>query len=321
MSLIDVFIEVAQHPLAQRLAPYVLNSVDDNTQQRRLDLYREDTDRQIELLRVMASSGSLETVAVQETDTNRSTEKSDDLYSRDNRYDTGCVVCGKAHLAATVGMLDRAAQLSQERGSCDADCAYYLAAAQREVVNLLEHDWTPEQVAATPPEDRAVLEKWLPALYEAQNTIFLGTESPARVNLAKAAGALEEAGRFARSSGVDHPEAQKRIADAEKWLATTERAEWSPERRTVMDPAVRTVVDQNLPKFRAQRQFLLNGIQSPEDLDRVAGEVGVLNAQIQGVALRQLTPDQVQTMAGSLGSIRQQFRQDLDAQRGREHHG
>lgn len=302
MSLIDIAIEVVDHPLSQRLFPLALQSFQKDRTDRRIQLYREAQEQQIRLLHEVYSDA---------TPTTDPHTKADDVYSAGNRYDTGCVVCGKAHLAATAGMLDRAAQMSAAKGQCDIDCAYYVAAAQREVVNLLDYDWTPEQIAATPPQDQAALNKWLPALREAQDRMFVGTEMVARHNLARAAGALEEAGRFARSSGVDHPEAQKRITDAEEWLAATERAEWSPERRGQMDPAIRPIVDENLPKFRKQRQFLLNGIQSPEDLDRVAADVGVLNAQIQGVALQQLTADQVQDMARSMDTIRRGFRADV----------
>lgn len=303
MSLIDIAIEVVDHPLSRQLLPLALQSFQKDRTERRIQLHREAQERQIALLR--------EAYGEPQADPTPAHSKADDVYSQENRYDTGCVVCGKAHLAATAGMLERAAKLSAEKGQCDIDCAYYVAAAQREVVNLIDYDWTPDQIAATPPKDQAALTKWLPALNEAQDRMFVGTESNARLNLARAAGALEEAGRFARSSGVDHPEAQKRIADAEAWLATTERAEWSPERRAQMDPAIRPIVDANLPKFRKQRQFLLNGIQSPEDLDRVAADVGVLNAQIQGVALQQLTAEQVQAMAHSMDTIRRGFRADV----------
>jgi len=317
MPLVDVFVQIIEHPLTQRLAPYALDWLEGDRVAKRRALYQETIDREMALLRARQEAGlaaiTLGGVAtVTAAPAPARAPMPNDIYTG-SRYDTGCLVCGKAHLAATAGMLRRAADISQQQGTCDVDCAYYVAAAQREVVNLLTYDWTEEQIAATPPQDQAVLRKWKPALESAQVTLFTGEEATARLNLARAAGALEEAGRFARASGVQHPEAQKRIADAEQWLAATERAEWSPERRTQMSPPVRRVVDQALPAFREQRQFLLNGIQTPEDLDQVAAAVGTLNAQLQAVTLQQLTPEQVQQMAATLQQVRDGFRADVVA--------
>ena len=70
-------------------------------------------------------------------------------------------------------------------------------------------------------------------------------------------------------------------------------------------------MDQALPAFRKQRQFLINGIQNPEDLDRVAAEVGTLNKQLQAVAVQTLTPDQIAAMAEQVRTVREGFRADL----------
>lgn len=309
MSLVDVIIQLVDHPLAKQLTPIALDVWDDQTDKRRLQLRRAALDAEVATL-----SASWSAVSRTPSDPPQSPiagGKTDDLYSAENKYDTGCAVCGKAHLAATAGMLDRAAKIAQTAGSCDDDCTYYVAAAQREIVNLTGYDWTERQIQATSPSEQAVLRQWTPAVETMQSTLFVGTESVARENLAKASGALEEAGRFARASGVQHPEAQLRIADAEALLAETERAEWSPERRQTMDSATRAVVDANLPKFRKQRQFLLNGIATPDDLDRVAAEVGGLNAQLQALAVKQLTPSQVQAMADHARHVRMGFREDL----------
>jgi hypothetical protein len=132
------------------------------------------------------------------------------------------------------------------------------------MVNLINYDWTPEQIAKTSPEDQAILSKWMPAVSKATRTMFDGEESQARINLASAAGALEEAGRFARTSGMDHPEAQKRMADAEQWEGadqafTEEASDWwhlghgpHPSLRQAYfedNPEVFDVFDQN-PYYR-----------------------------------------------------------------------
>ena len=323
MSLVDVIIQVLDHPAAQFVTPLVAKQLELGQRRTLLRIQTEEWEAQKAVLANRSAWGPgvaegvvggavAATVATPDPPT-AATAKADDLYSRNNRYDTGCAVCGKAHLAATAGMIDRANALAHERGQCDADCIYYLAAAQREVVNLTGYDWTPALIAQTPPGEQAVLHRWLPAVEQLQSTLFAGPEATARQNLAKAAGALEEAGRFARASGVDHPEAQQRIADAEALLAETERGEWSPERRQTMDPAMRHLVDQALPAFRRQRQFLLNGLETPEDLDRVAAEVGTLNAQMQTLALAQWSPDQIQSVTQQAQAVRQGFRQDLRA--------
>ena len=331
MSLIDVVIEVIQHPATQQLSPLVRAVLLDEQEQRRIEIQRTTLDK---WQAINAGSPTLAEHPEYENEWTRfesdlteavaagagsaaatvpAPAKQDDLYAVGNRYDVGCAVCGKAHLAATAGMMDRAAKLAQDRGTCDADCGYYLSAAQREVVNLVGYDWTPEAIAATPEGERQLLTQWAPQVDQLQDTLFQGPEAQARMNLAKAAGALEEAGRFARAEGVNHPEAQQRMADAEAWLAETERGEWSPERRQQMDAKTRAMVYHALPAFRKQRQFLINGIDSPEDLDRVAAEVGTLNAQLQGIAWAQLTPDQIQGMAAQTQQIRQGFRQALTA--------
>ena len=321
MSLIDILITIVDHPVTQKMSPLVQSILADRQDQRKLEIERETLTQWRTLNAstdpipdsVLAVAGVAGTATAMAPPAAATPAKGDDLYAAGNRYDVGCAVCGKAHLAATVGMLDRAASLAQERGRCDDDCTYYVSAAQREVVNLVGYDWTPAAIAATPDGERRLLEKWAPQVESLNATLFQGTEAQARINLAKAAGALEEAGRFARADGVTHPEAQQRMADAEALLAETERGEWSPERRHTMDAQTRAVVDQALPAFRKQRQFLINGIQSPEDLDRVAAEVGTLNKQLQAVAVQTLTPDQIAAMADQVRTVREGFRADLTA--------
>jgi len=231
----------------------------------------------------------------------------DDLYAQ-QQWDTGCVVCGRAHLAAAAATLDRAAALAQDRGRCDADCGYYVTVAQREIANLLEWDWTEAQIVATPDPDQATLRAVKPDVERLRDTLFAGDAGAARLNLTLAAGALEEAGRFARAGGVAHPEAQARIARAEALLTATERAEFAPERVATYDPAVQDAIHAIQPAFRSQRQFLLNGLQTPEDLDRVAAAVGAANTRLNQAVLARTPPDQVAAWADHARAIRTRFR-------------
>ena len=157
MSLVDVIIQVLDHPAAQFVTPLVAKQLELGQRRTLLRIQTEEWEAQKAVLANLSALGPgvaegmvggavAATVATPDPPT-AATAKADDLYSRENRYDTGCAVCGKAHLAATAGMIDRANALAHERGTCDADCIYYLAAAQREVVNLTGYDWTPALIA------------------------------------------------------------------------------------------------------------------------------------------------------------------------------
>lgn len=90
-------------------------------------------------------------------------------YAPEMSIDTGCVECGRAHLAAVEASLRRAAEIAGQRGFGDPEVQSRLAMAEEELAALFDYDWTAERIARTPPADRAVLEAFVPRarrLYE-----------------------------------------------------------------------------------------------------------------------------------------------------------
>lgn len=89
-------------------------------------------------------------------------------YAPDMEVAVGCLPCGRAHLAGTVGAMKGVARLAHERGMTDPDVQAGLLAANKELVALWADDWTPEKVAASPEQDRAIMEAAIPRLKAAQ---------------------------------------------------------------------------------------------------------------------------------------------------------
>ncbi|MHB1670177.1 hypothetical protein [Thiomonas sp.] len=214
--------------------------------------------------------------------------------------DTGCLPCGKAHLGAMQGMLERAAQAAQAEGACGAECGQWVARAAQEPVALFARDWTPERIAKTPPEHRVVLEKYVPEVRQVQDSLVGGDE--VRASLVRASALLSEATRFAGAGdGIQHPEVQWRLAEAEKDLTVAERA-----RVAGMDPETQQ-------RLRRLRQQAYNAVQTPDDLNRVAAEADAVAAEAQGAYAATLGPAQVQSLADSARRLRESFRADLSA--------
>lgn len=89
-------------------------------------------------------------------------------YAPDMDVSVGCLPCGRAHLAGTVGAMRGVTALAQERGMADPQVQAGLLAANKELVALWADDWTEEKVAASPPEDREIMEEAIPRLRAAQ---------------------------------------------------------------------------------------------------------------------------------------------------------
>lgn len=91
-------------------------------------------------------------------------------YAPEMSVDTGCIECGRGHLAAVTGGLKQAVHDAQTRGFVDPVVQQRLAFAQEELAALFQHDWTPDKIAKNPPAERAVLELYRPqveALWQA----------------------------------------------------------------------------------------------------------------------------------------------------------
>lgn len=73
----------------------------------------------------------------------------------------GCIPCAKAHLAGVHGMLREATRLAKDEGMTE-EVARRVAAAKEELVALLRYDWSPDRLSEVSPEERRVVERYLP---------------------------------------------------------------------------------------------------------------------------------------------------------------
>jgi hypothetical protein len=89
-------------------------------------------------------------------------------YAPDMEVSVGCLPCGRAHLAGTVGAMKDVAAKAVERGMGDPEVQAGILAAQKELVALWQDDWTEEKVQASPEADRAIMEEAIPRLRAAQ---------------------------------------------------------------------------------------------------------------------------------------------------------
>jgi len=83
-------------------------------------------------------------------------------YAPDMSVDTGCLPCGRAHVAGADAILNAAAQEATRKGMADPDVQARVQSAAEELAMVYEHDWTPERIARSPEADRAILEEYAP---------------------------------------------------------------------------------------------------------------------------------------------------------------
>jgi hypothetical protein len=87
-------------------------------------------------------------------------------YAPEMAVDTGCLPCARAHIPAVASVLRRAAEEARQRGMADPDVQARIQTADEELTMLLTWDWTPERIAKTPPEDRAIIETIQPEVVQ-----------------------------------------------------------------------------------------------------------------------------------------------------------
>jgi hypothetical protein len=88
-------------------------------------------------------------------------------------------------------------------------------------------------------------------------------------HLSTIVGALNEAMRFARDSGIEGEEVQKRLAIATDELNICERIDLAPDKTAALDPAEKEVAKWVLPLLRALRHDI-KGIKEVDGLEQVA---------------------------------------------------
>lgn len=199
----------------------------------------------------------------------------------------GCVPCTRAHLSTVAAAL--------RQGDTHA--------AQEEITALLEYDLTPEKLAKTPPEDRAVLEKYAGELQALQGNL----QAPAP-ELVSATASLKEAMRFARAGDdIYHPEVQVRVSHAEDAVNALERVTLSPENVARMSPEQVQTVQEVLPELRKARQDLINHVQTPRDLEVVTGRIAEISRRLNPPP----EPGKVQAVAQQANQLNSSFRKDI----------
>lgn len=110
-----------------------------------------------------------------------------------------------------------------------------------------------------------------------------------RDHLATVSGALGEGLRFARDGGIDHPEAQRRLALAEEELVMAERVDLAADNLAQLSPKERQLADAALVRMRELRQAM-GGIKTFEEMEEVAGEAAQFRQEFR-LALIALTRD------------------------------
>lgn len=86
----------------------------------------------------------------------------------------GCLPCARAHLATIAGTLKEALRFAREdeRGILHPEVQTRLQAAEEEITAVERHDWTPERILASPPEQQEVIRQMLPVLRELRQDII-----------------------------------------------------------------------------------------------------------------------------------------------------
>lgn len=222
-----------------------------------------------------------------------------------NGIEEGCVPCALGHDGAGQGMLERAAEEAEREGRCGPACQAWYVPATREYLALLRHDLTPPRIAQTPPEQRPVLQAHVAEVAVFKDALVSAADPDperraVREAIVGADASIIEATRFTGSGDpVDHPLVQRRLHSAEPDLLAGERG-----RMGTPPPEVKA-------KVRANRQDLLNRMQTPADLARVAAAAEEIDVAVMAPAVQGLSPADVRAAAARAAALRQGFKQGL----------
>ena len=160
-----------------------------------------------------------------------------------------CANCTRKHLATMHTALDAAAKASQDGDA--AGVRYAVARAKAEGLTLMQYDWHPAKVAATPPD----LLPPIQAVMDPTHRLVAALPTPDAVALAW--GSVDEAVSFARSTPQkdrDRGEIEERMMVAEAQLVRVERIDLAPE-----NAADRTTAGQACDALRQARHVLDQG--------------------------------------------------------------
>ena len=111
------------------------------------------------------------TVDVPETATLTADPPPYSQYAPEMAVDVGCLPCGRAHIAGSFAALQSAAEKAQASGMTDGEVQQRLAMVQEELTALMNYDWTPEKIAASPADEKAILDQVAPATQKLLDTV------------------------------------------------------------------------------------------------------------------------------------------------------
>jgi hypothetical protein len=158
------------------------------------------------------------------------------------RRERGCIPCARSHLGFVAGSLGQAAKESP--AGMGGDVAARIDSAQRELRVMLAHDWTPDRIAANPPAERDLIQRYRP-LAEAMLRALGNVRTPEDV--AAAAGAAQDLWRHfdAETRGMGEgsggpgtgPSAAATIGEAAGWARPLSAV---GEADALIDPAYRS---------------------------------------------------------------------------------
>lgn len=208
--------------------------------------------------------------------------------------ETDCFNCATGHLAAMSGALRHAAERAEQVGRCDDTCQQWVALAVKEPQALFSQDWTPDRYQRETEQGKAIIDKYSPRIRDVVNTLLPNEQAR---DIAEAAGLLNETIRFTSAGDpLDHPEVERRIAEAEQKLATAERSTIWP--------------DDVAQEIRKVRRDVGSYINEPGDVPRVATEADRLLMDAGKQSWDKLSPSELRRLADEAESMRREFRED-----------
>lgn len=151
-------------------------------------------------------------------------DHSDFSYSADVAQGIACAACTKDHLATMAGAAK--AMVAAHAAEDPMEVRYQLARIAAEAQALQRYDWTPEKIAATPPDRLVAVNAVRPAITQ------LSQQLPTPADMALAWGATDESIRFTlgQMTERDRQEVGLRLQDVDEKIGYLERVQLSPEK-------------------------------------------------------------------------------------------
>lgn len=192
---------------------------------------------------------------------------SDFSYSADVAQGIACAACTKDHLATMAGAA-KAMEVAQAAGDT-SEVRYQLARIAAEAQALQRYDWTPEKIAATPPDRLVAVNAVRPAITQ------LSQQLPTPTDMALAWGATDESIRFTlgQMTDRDRREIGMRLVDVDEKIGYLERVQLSPE-KTQQLPADQ--VDQAREGLRQARHQLADDPYNKENLRQASAQLATV---------------------------------------------